>query len=153
VALPLALILFIPQLLVGKWSEWAMMSYIVVIWANDVFAYLVGVVIGKHRLCERISPKKSWEGFFGGVVGAIGVAVLFGYLFEGNLWVWGGLGVVTALTGVAGDLAESMLKREADVKDSGAMMPGHGGFLDRFDAMLISAPFVFVYLCIVRLLM
>lgn len=153
VALPLALILFIPQLLVGKWSEWAMMSYIVVIWANDVFAYLVGVVIGKHRLCERISPKKSWEGFFGGVVGAIGVAVLFGYLFEGNLWVWGGLGLVTALTGVAGDLAESMLKREADVKDSGAMMPGHGGFLDRFDAMLISAPFVFVYLCIVRMLM
>jgi phosphatidate cytidylyltransferase len=130
-----------------------MMSYIVVIWANDVFAYLVGVVIGKHRLCERISPKKSWEGFFGGVVGAIGVAVLFGYLFEGNLWVWGGLGLVTALTGVAGDLAESMLKREADVKDSGAMMPGHGGFLDRFDAMLISAPFVFVYLCIVRMLM
>ena len=153
VALPISLILFIPQLLVGKWSEWAMMSYIVVIWANDVFAYLVGVAIGKHRLCERLSPKKSWEGFFGGVIGAVGVAVLFGYLFGGNLWVWGGLGLVTALAGVAGDLAESMLKREADVKDSGRMMPGHGGFLDRFDALFISTPFVFVYLCLMSYLM
>ena len=149
VALPMAGILFIPQLLVGEWSAWAMLAFISIIWVNDVFAYLVGVTIGKHRLCERISPKKSWEGFFGGLVGAVGVSVLFGHLFGGNLLVWGGLGLVMALSGVAGDLVESLMKREADVKDSGKMMPGHGGFLDRFDALLLAVPFALFYLIVI----
>ena len=153
VALPMSLLLFIPQMLVkdGYYAN-TLMAYLLIIWANDIFAYLVGVSIGKHRLCERISPKKSWEGFIGGIVGAIGVAVLMGYLFEGNLYVWGGLGVVLSLTGVAGDLVESLLKRSADVKDSGKIMPGHGGMLDRFDALLMSVPFAFIYLLIVGLL-
>ena len=151
VALPMAAVLFIPQMLVGKWSAWAMLAFISIIWVNDVFAYLVGVTLGKHRLCERISPKKSWEGFFGGLIGAVGAAVLFGHLFEGNLLVWGGLGLVTALAGVAGDLVESLFKREADVKDSGAIMPGHGGFLDRFDALLVAAPFALLYLILTSL--
>ena len=149
VALPMAGILFIPQLLVGEWSAWAMLAFISIIWVNDVFAYLVGVTIGKHSLCERISPKKSWEGFFGGLVGAVGVSVLFGHLFGGNLLVWGGLGLVMALSGVAGDLVESLMKREADVKDSGKMMPGHGGFLDRFDALLLAVPFALFYLIVI----
>ena len=151
VALPMAALLFIPQLLVGKWSAWAMLAFISIIWINDVFAYLVGVTLGKHRLCERISPKKSWEGFFGGLIGAVGAAVLFGYLFEGNLVIWGGLGLVTALAGVAGDLVESLFKREAGVKDSGRMMPGHGGFLDRFDALYLAAPFALFYLIVTSL--
>ena len=151
VALPMAALLFIPQLLVGKWSACAMMAFISIIWINDICAYLVGVTIGKHRLCERISPKKSWEGFFGGLVGAVGFSVLFGHLFGGNLLVWGGLGLVTALAGVAGDLVESLMKREVGVKDSGKMMPGHGGFLDRFDALFISVPFVVVYLLVMSL--
>ena len=151
VALPMAVLPFIPQLLVGKWSAWAMLAFVSIIWANDVFAYLVGVTCGKHRLCERISPKKSWEGFFGGLVGAVGLAVLFGHLFGGNLLVWGGLGLVTALAGVAGDLVESMMKREVDVKDSGKIMPGHGGILDRFDALFIAVPFAFVYLIVTSL--
>ena len=146
VALPMAMLLFVPQMLVGKWSAWAMLAFVSIIWINDICAYLVGMSIGKHRLCERISPKKSWEGFFGGLSGAVGFSVLFGHLLEGNLFVWGGLGLVTALTGVAGDLVESLMKREADVKDSGKMMPGHGGFLDRFDALLLSVPFVMIYL-------
>lgn len=149
VALPMALLLFVPQMLVGEWSAKALLAYLFIIWSNDIFAYLVGVTMGKHRLCERISPKKSIEGFVGGVVGAVGVALLAGYLLQGNLCVWGGLGVVVALTGVAGDLVESLMKREADVKDSGKIMPGHGGVLDRFDALLISVPFVVVYLLIV----
>ena len=149
VALPMAMVLFIPQLLVGKWSGLAMLAFIGIIWVNDIFAYLVGVTLGKHRLCERISPKKSWEGFFGGLIGAVGAAVLFGHLFGGNLLVWGGLGLVTALAGVAGDLVESLMKREVGVKDSGAMMPGHGGFLDRFDALFLAVPFAFFYLMIV----
>ena len=151
VALPMAMLLFVPQLLVGKWSAWALLAFISIIWVNDIFAYLFGVSFGKHRLCERISPKKSWEGFFGGLAGAVGVALLFGHLFGGNLLVWGGLGAVTALAGVAGDLVESMMKREADVKDSGKMMPGHGGFLDRFDALLLAVPFAFFYLLVISL--
>ncbi len=149
VASPMAMLLFVPQLLVGKWSAWAMLAFVSIIWINDIFAYLVGISMGKHRLCERISPKKSWEGFFGGLIGAVGAAVLFGYLFEGNLLVWGGLGLVTALAGVAGDLVESLIKREVGVKDSGKMMPGHGGFLDRFDALYLSVPFVLIYLLLV----
>lgn len=151
VALPMAMLLFIPQMLVGKWSAWAMMAFVSIIWVNDICAYLVGVSIGKHRLCERISPKKSWEGFFGGLVGAIGFAMLFGHLLGGNLVVWGGLGLVVALAGVAGDLVESLIKREADVKDSGSMMPGHGGFLDRFDALFIATPFALFYLIVMSL--
>lgn len=151
VALPMAMLLFIPQLLVGEWNPWAMMAFISIIWINDICAYLVGVTIGKHRLCERISPKKSWEGFFGGLVGAAGFAVLFGHLLGGNLLIWGGLGLVTALAGVAGDLIESLIKREVDVKDSGTMMPGHGGFLDRFDALFIATPFALFYLIVTSL--
>ena len=148
-ALPMALILFVPQLLVGKWSPWALLSVIAIIWVNDISAYLVGVTLGKHRLCERISPKKSWEGFFGGLIGAVAAAVLFGHLAGGSLLVWGGLGLVASLSGVAGDLVESLFKREVDVKDSGRMMPGHGGFLDRFDALYIAVPYMFVYLLLV----
>lgn len=151
VALPMSMVLFIPQLLVGKWSAWVMLAFISIIWANDIFAYLVGCSIGKHRLCERISPKKSWEGFVGGVIGAVGIALLFGYIFDGSLLVWGGLGVVTALASVVGDLVESLMKREADVKDSGKMMPGHGGFLDRFDALYLAVPFALFYLIITSL--
>lgn len=151
VALPMAALLYIPQLLIGKWSAWAMMAFLSIIWINDICAYLVGITLGKHRLCERISPKKSWEGFFGGLVGAVGAALLFGHLFEGNLLVWGGLGLVTALAGVAGDLVESLIKREVDVKDSGKMMPGHGGFLDRFDALFVAAPFALFYLILTSL--
>lgn len=151
VTLPMAALLYIPQLLIGKWSAWAMMAFLSIIWINDICAYLVGITLGKHRLCERISPKKSWEGFFGGLVGAVGAALLFGHLFEGNLLVWGGLGLVTALAGVAGDLVESLIKREVDVKDSGKMMPGHGGFLDRFDALFVAAPFALFYLILTSL--
>lgn len=150
IALPMSLLVYIPQLLDKKadWNPWMLMAFMAIIWANDVFAYLVGIAFGKHRLCERISPKKSWEGFFGGLVGAVGLAVFFGYLTDGHMIRWGIMGLIAALTGVAGDLVESMLKREAGVKDSGKIMPGHGGFLDRFDALFISVPFVVLYLAV-----
>ena len=150
VALPVSLLLFIPLLLNnGVWQPWIMLSYILIIWVNDVFAYLVGVSIGRHKMSERISPKKSWEGFFGGVIAAIGAGLLCGWLLGGDIVVWGGLAAVVAVTGVAGDFAESMLKRSAGVKDSGRILPGHGGFLDRFDALILSAPFAFAYLILV----
>lgn len=153
VALPAALMLFVPQQLsgqAGSWEPWYAICYILIIWANDVFAYLFGVAFGKHRMCERISPKKSWEGFCGGVVAAVAFALLFGWLLGGSLLLWAGLGAVIAITGVAGDFVESLFKRSAGVKDSGAIMPGHGGVLDRFDALLISAPYALLYLILMN---
>lgn len=149
VALPLTLLLYIPAIGVEGWNPWLVVAYIAIVWSNDVFAYLVGMSIGRHRLFERLSPKKSWEGFFGGVAGAVVAALLAAHWLGGSYAAWGGLAVVTAVTAVLGDLVESMFKRAADVKDSGAVIPGHGGVLDRFDALLLSAPFVFVYMIFV----
>lgn len=149
VALPLSVMCYIPMISDESWNPWVMIFYIFIIWANDVFAYLVGMSIGRHRLCERLSPKKSWEGFFGGVVGAIAMGLVAARVLEGGYVAWAGLALVAAVSGVLGDLVESMFKRAADVKDSGTLIPGHGGVLDRFDAMLLSAPFVFVYMLFV----
>ncbi|MBQ5701345.1 MAG: phosphatidate cytidylyltransferase [Alistipes sp.] len=150
VALPTTLMLAIPQMVSdADWNPWCAICYILTIWANDSFAYLVGVGIGRHRMCERISPKKSWEGFVGGVVAAVGFAALWGHLLGHNVLVWAGLGAIIAVTGVAGDFVESLFKRTAGVKDSGAILPGHGGMLDRFDALFISAPYAVLYLIIV----
>ena len=153
-AVPLALLPFIgiqdnEGLVIYR--PWVILSYIFIVWSNDIGAFLTGSAWGRHRLFERISPKKSWEGFVGGVVMAIGVGLLAGWLQESSLLRWGGLGAVVAVSGVWGDLVESMFKRSVGIKDSGHMMPGHGGFLDRFDAMLLSAPFVFVYFIIFTL--
>ena len=150
VAVPLSLLLYVPVLAGdGVWRPETVLCYIFIIWANDVFAYLVGMTFGRHRLCERLSPKKSWEGFFGGLAGAVATGLAAAYALDANYWVWGGLALVASLSGVAGDLVESMFKRAAGVKDSGNLIPGHGGVLDRFDALLLSAPFVFVYMLFV----
>lgn len=149
VALPLSLMCYIPMVGSDTWNPWVMIAYIFIIWANDVFAYLVGMSIGRHRLCERLSPKKSWEGFFGGLAGAVVMGVVAAKVLDAHVWVWAGLALVAAVSGVLGDLVESMFKRAAGVKDSGKLIPGHGGVLDRFDAMLLSAPFVFVYMLFV----
>ena len=146
IALPLSLLLYFPALYAGGWQPFMVLCYILVIWANDVFAYVAGMTLGKHRLCERLSPKKSWEGFFGGVAGAVAVGLIVARLLDASLWLWGGLALVAALAGVAGDLVESMFKRASQVKDSGHVIPGHGGILDRFDALLLATPYVFIYL-------
>ena len=146
VALPLSLMCYIPIVGSDTWNPWIMVAYIFIIWANDVFAYLVGMAFGRHRLFERLSPKKSWEGFFGGVAGALVMGYVASRCMGEAWWVWIGLALVAAVTGVLGDLVESMFKRAAGVKDSGTIIPGHGGILDRFDAMLLAAPFVVVYL-------
>ena len=149
VALPLSMLLYVPIIGREVWNGWALIGYVVLVWANDVFAYLTGMAFGRHRLFERLSPKKSWEGFFGGLVGAVVAAAVVARLMGDNLYVWCGLAVVVVITAVLGDLVESMFKRAADVKDSGNLIPGHGGVLDRFDAMLVSAPFAVVYLLFV----
>lgn len=154
VALPITIMIFIPALLKGDgltWSPWYFLWYLFLVWGNDVFAYLTGVCFGKHKMCPRLSPKKSWEGFVGGVVGSLAMGALAAYFLCGNYVMWIGLAFVVSLSSVVGDLAESMFKREAEVKDSGSIMPGHGGMLDRFDALLISAPFALVYIVIFKM--
>ena len=147
VALPMALLLIIPSISDVSsegWNPWSVLCVIFIVWANDIFAYLTGITLGRHRMCERISPKKSWEGFVGGILGAIGTALLCGHLLGGNLVLWGVIGVIAALSSVAGDLIESLFKRSAGVKESGNILPGHGGCLDRFDALILASPFVFL---------
>ncbi|MDR0970369.1 MAG: phosphatidate cytidylyltransferase [Lentimicrobiaceae bacterium] len=120
------------------------------VWINDIFAYLVGVTIGRHRLFERISPKKSWEGSIGGLVFTLFASGLYCHF---KVFLPMHIGLIIALLivvfGSFGDLVESMLKRHAGVKDSGKIIPGHGGILDRFDAAFFAIPFVFVYLMII----
>jgi phosphatidate cytidylyltransferase len=156
VALPISLIALFPLFgnkLLFPWNPLVVVAFIVVVWANDVFAYLAGISIGRHKMWEKVSPKKTWEGFFGGLVGAVVVAALVGkYLLEADVWLWAGLGLLIGVTAVLGDLVESHFKRSADVKDSGRLLPGHGGLLDRFDAVLVSAPFVFIFFVIVVLM-
>lgn len=127
-----------------------LMGCILHIWANDTGAYFVGSRFGKSRLFERISPKKSWEGFFGGLALSIVAAWLNHRLFaELALNEWIVVAVLMSVFGTLGDLVESMLKRSINIKDSGTLFPGHGGILDRFDALLVGIPFVCCYLWLV----
>lgn len=126
------------------------LSFLLMLWANDTGAYLFGIKLGKRKLFERHSPKKSWEGFFGGVFTSVLVsAILYHYFKEMSLPVWMGMAILISCFGTLGDLVESMLKRSLDAKDSGSFLPGHGGFLDRFDGLLIAAPVVYVYLYLI----
>ncbi len=115
------------------------------IWVNDTMAYLVGSFIGKNPL-SKISPKKTWEGTIGGIILCIVVITLIGYFSKYySVHDWIAISLLCAVFGTLGDLLESKIKRMASVKDSGNLMPGHGGFLDRFDSLLVAIPFVFVY--------
>lgn len=114
------------------------------IWINDTMAYVVGSLIGKTPF-SKISPKKTWEGTAGGVVLCVVVISIIGYYVTGVFEKWAIIAAICAIFGTAGDLLESKIKRMADVKDSGSFMPGHGGFLDRFDSLLVATPFVWLY--------
>lgn len=156
VGLPMALMAVLPWFLdrsvgsdVSEWNPFIFLFYLFLVWGNDVFAYLVGVTMGKHRMCERLSPKKSWEGFVGGVLGSLAMGMLGAWALDASYVVWLGLAFVVSISSVIGDLVESMFKRDAGVKDSGNILPGHGGMLDRFDALILSAPFAFFYMMIV----
>ena len=117
------------------------------IWINDTFAYLVGKNFGRRKLFERISPKKTVEGFLGGliftIIGSYVAFIVTGLL---DLEAWLGLAVIMSVFGTLGDLIQSKFKRQAGVKDSGRLMPGHGGLFDRLDSIIFASPFVFAYL-------
>lgn len=150
VALPVSLLNCImsitaPRLLLGMF---------IFIWLYDTGAYCVGMLLGRHRLFERISPKKSWEGVIGGVAACIAGAYATHYWFDEffqvpELATWVGLSVVVAVFATFGDLVESLIKRSVGVKDSGNILPGHGGILDRIDSLLLVAPAVLIYLLLI----
>lgn len=122
------------------------------IWASDTGAYLCGSLLGRHRLFPRISPKKSWEGSIGGALLTVGAAVVVAHFYSFmNVWQWIGMALVVVVFGTYGDLTESMIKRHLGIKDSGNILPGHGGLLDRLDSMFFAIPAVIVYLYMLSL--
>jgi phosphatidate cytidylyltransferase len=120
---------------------------LLILWASDTGAYFAGTLFGKHKLFERISPKKSWEGFWGGAALAMVITYILTLYFHSlSLVDWLIISLIIIIGGTFGDLVESLLKRSIEIKDSGDSLPGHGGFLDRFDGLFISAPFIVAYL-------
>ena len=123
------------------------LGFLLMLWANDTGAYLVGMSIGRTKLFERHSPKKTWEGFIGGVVISGAVGYIISLYFPELAWKqWVTVGILISCFGTLGDLVESMFKRSINIKDSGSILPGHGGLLDRFDGLLMAAPIVYTYL-------
>lgn len=130
-----------------KYTPLFIMAIFVFVWLADTGAYLVGSLIGKRRLFERISPKKSWEGFFGGFIFALAASQAFAwYAPEVSRLDWLGLATTVVLFGTWGDLIESLFKRTLGVKDSGNILPGHGGMLDRFDSVMFAIPACYIYI-------
>ena len=131
----------------GEYTSYLVAGVFALIWINDTFAFIVGKSIGKHKLLERISPKKTIEGFVGGAIFAC-LASIFIFKITGllSLSLWITVAAVTAVFGTIGDLIQSQIKREAGVKDSGQLMPGHGGIYDRLDSVLFASPFIFLFL-------
>ncbi len=152
IVLPASLMVFMQQ---GRLPEnasgpFVMLTIILLIWINDIFAYLSGISFGRHKLFSRISPKKTWEGSIGGLFASL---ISAWFLARYTSWLNPDtampLAFIIVITGSFGDLIESMLKRQSGIKDSGKLIPGHGGVLDRFDATFFSVPFAFTYLYLI----
>lgn len=151
VILPFILIIRLPFLIADVYTPYVIIGSFILIWSNDTFAYIVGKTMGKRKLFERISPKKTVEGFLGGMIFAIAAAYILSQ-FDAFITpvfnspaTWMGAAILLVVFGTLGDLVESQLKRKAGVKDSGKIMPGHGGILDRLDSIIFAIPFLFLY--------
>lgn len=152
-ATPLAMFLALAWLSDGSWNSLLPLAAISLVWVNDTFAYVSGSLFGKHPMTPRLSPGKTWEGFVGGMLITLIAAWLFYYFsgtFSPGIWLLAGL--LTSLFGIAGDLFESALKRKHKVKDSGKLLPGHGGVLDRFDSLFFVAPAWFLLFLLLYLI-
>lgn len=153
VAMPFSLLNYIvaPSLTSGNYYPENLLGYFFILWASDTGAYLVGRKFGKNKLFERISPKKTWEGTIGGAASALIVAYFLSLNYTHLNWFdWSIIAAIIVTVGSLGDLVESLFKRSIDVKDSGTILPGHGGILDRFDGLLLSSPFVFAYIVFIQ---
>ncbi len=152
VALPFALLTVLAFTENQTYSYQKVLGCLFLLWASDTGAYFAGTKFGKTKLFERVSPKKSWEGFAGGFICSIIVAfVLTIYFKDLGAWEWFVIGIIIVIAGTFGDLVESLFKRSIQIKDSGSVIPGHGGFLDRFDGLLLSIPFIITFLKLMSL--
>ncbi|HNP68155.1 MAG TPA: phosphatidate cytidylyltransferase [Aequorivita sp.] len=142
----------------GKFMPELIVAVFILVWSNDTFAYLIGSKFGKNKLLERISPKKTVEGFVGGMLGALLAGIVIFNVLENYspldaekypMWVWIVMAIIVSIFGTIGDLIQSKFKRQAGVKDSGIIMPGHGGLYDRLDSIIYASPFVYAFLLIV----
>ncbi len=146
VAMPFALLIIL-ALRGGTYHPSIILGCLLLLWASDIGAYFAGTYFGRRKLFERVSPKKSWEGALGGAGAAALIALgLAFYDNELRPWQWYCVGGIIVVTGTYGDLVESLFKRSIAIKDSGSSIPGHGGFLDRFDGLLLAAPFIITFL-------
>lgn len=150
IMLPLTTASFVAFYEAGVYSHRIILGILILIWINDTGAYVAGSLFGRHKLFPRISPKKSWEGFAGGTIFTLIAAFVMRYIVQTSLMTadWVIIGLFICFVAVYGDLTESMFKRGANKKDSGNLIPGHGGILDRFDSILFVMPVVFMYLMI-----
>jgi phosphatidate cytidylyltransferase len=153
IAIPFALLNFLafPACLSGaSYYPLFLLSLFVFIWVNDTGAFAIGMLFGKHRLFPRISPKKSWEGFFGGLFFTVASSFIFAH-YEPliSYYHWAGIAVLVAVFGTFGDLVESLIKRTIGIKDSGNALPGHGGFLDRLDSLLLAVYAPLLYMIVI----
>ncbi|MBR5166773.1 MAG: phosphatidate cytidylyltransferase [Salinivirgaceae bacterium] len=131
----------------GSYQSIIILGMFIIIWTNDTGAYCFGMLLGKHKMFVRISPKKSWEGFFGGALAAVGAALLLSHFYPILSPVqWGVMALLTICFGTLGDLVESQFKRTVGIKDSSNLLPGHGGILDRFDSIILVIPVILAYL-------
>lgn len=146
ISLPMVLLNFIAIDSTGYYRHLLVIGIILIVWANDAAAYMVGSMIGKNKLFERISPKKTREGSIGGILGSLIVGALIHFIFGINtLQDWLILAFILSISASLGDLIQSLIKRSVKIKDSGTLFPGHGGVLDRFDAFFFAIPFALVY--------
>jgi len=127
------------------------MTFVILVSCNDTFGYIVGVLFGKHPMAPKISPKKSWEGFTGSLIFTVlGGTLAFYYIMDMKWWIGAVVGLMIVFTATCGDLIESAMKRDLELKDMGTLLPGHGGMLDRLDSVLISAPALWLALELVK---
>ena len=154
VTMPMSLLLFMSYFFPGEmggvgYHYAPVLAIFVFIWVNDTAAYFFGSLLGKRKLMEHISPKKTVEGFVAGILFTVVASIIFARIYQDySVVFWIGSGVVVAIFGTMGDLFESLIKRTSDVKDSGNLIPGHGGILDRIDSLLIAIPAIYLYFTI-----
>ena len=149
IAVPLSLLTYLcyPGKGSPSYSHEILLGYLFILWLYDTGAYIFGSLLGRHKIIEKVSPGKTWEGLAGGMIVAIGMALVIAEIFVTISRIdWIVISLITVVTGTLGDLLESGIKRNAGVKDSGHLLPGHGGILDRIDSVLLSAPFVCLFL-------
>jgi phosphatidate cytidylyltransferase len=151
VLIPFSLLTLTPSIIDNTYNPFIILGILIIIWSNDTFAYLVGKNFGKIKLYEKISPKKTIEGFLGGMLFGIIAALIIATTTESlTVFHWIILSIIISISGTLGDLVASKFKREANIKDSSNLIPGHGGFLDRLDSLIFVSSFVYLYLQLIN---